>query len=235
VIEVDGLDADARADLGPILYDIFSSSYGGLDLATVSDEIVFRPGGRLYIFTDALGLIVGFVCSAHKIFKRGGTTHAIWTGGAYFRHHVRGGAASMAVGLRQPLAYKLRHPTHHVAMMFEALHPASYRMNSRLFPTVWPNRHRDTPAAVTRLVERLIEGRGLLRGEHPFVVRYPDAATHRRPYAVAASSTLGDDPDVAHYLKLNPQYTEGGILCTYVPFTLVNITTAIIRAIVNAR
>lgn len=234
VLEVDALDADARADLGPILYEIFCASYGDLDLETVTDEIVFRPGGRLFVFTDRLGLIVGFVCRAHKIFQEGGKTHAIWTGGAYFRSHVRGGAATLAMVLRQPLAYKLRHPTHQVAIMYEALHPASYRISASLFLRVWPTRHRPTPRSVARLVTGQIGERDLLRGKHPFVVRYPDAASHQRPDA-RLSKTLQNDPDVAHYLKLNPNYIEGDILYTYVPLTLVNLTTAIVRAIARAR
>ncbi len=236
LLRVDELSPRQRAELGPVLYRIFCVSYGALDQQTVTDEIIFRPGGNLYIFTDAAGQVVGFSTSYYDRFAFAGQTHAVWNGGAYFVRGVRGGHRMLASSLLGPLKYKLRHPTHRVSMVVEALHPSTFRLASRVFPACYPSRTRETPAAVTRLVKYVLRRRGLKQsGQHPFVVRYPDPASHREPERLTYSKTLRDDPDVAHYLALNPNLMGGDILCLYAPYTLANIVRAVARAVVGAR
>ena len=234
-LAVDELTADERARLGPALYEIFCASYGDLDLETVTEEIVFRPGGRLYIYADADGALVGFCTASYETFTLDGTTHAVWNGGAYFLRRVRGGAAALAAALRGPLAYRLTHPTHAVSLMYESLHPASYRLSVRTFPKVYPNRNEPTPPAMQRLLEAVIARRGLSRsGAHPLVVRYPDPASHKDPERVALSMTLCNDPDVGFYLSQNPRYDRGDILCCLVPFTLGSLSQGLLRSLRGA-
>ncbi len=228
--DVDRLDGVTRAELGPLLYAIFCDSYGDLAFETVTEEIVFRRGGSLYLIRDASDSIVGFGTLSIDGVKVGWRTYSVLQGGVYMRRGVRGGGA---VFVRRAclalLRARLRHPLRPLYAVFEFLTPYSYRLAERAFARVYPSRRRPTPPRVAALLNAAIDRRGLARvGDDPFVVSYPDPASHQRELSTPSTSRDAD-PDVAFYLERNPRFAEGHILCGLVPLNLSGLIHAITR------
>lgn len=228
-VEIDQIDESTRARLGDTLHAIFCESFAALSRKTVLDEIVFRAGGKLYLIRDDAEAIIGFATSAvHEVEVRG-RVHGIFEGGIYVRPGYHVGAQWGRRSLRVALEEKLRHPSRPLALVIEALTPISYRLAARTFSRVYPTRHAATPPLAAELIQAVIAQRGLLpSGGDPAVVHYPDPAS-----LVAAdrigSSRLRDDPDVRFYQQINPDYTQGHLVCTLVPFGWRDLARALLR------
>lgn len=218
--DINSLSLKIRNQLGVVLYDIFCESYGELDRDTVCDEIVFRPGGTLYLIRDAADTIVGFGILAFDPVTVQGRTSTVLHGGVYCRRDVRGaGDMWTRHAARAILREKAKHPLRPLYYMCEALTPISYRCMVRSFPTTFPSRRNHTSPRLAALLSALIDSNGVDRaGDHPFVIRYPDPASHKNLEQMPLKSSLRDDPDVQYYLRQNPDFADGNILCAIIPF-----------------
>lgn len=229
---VDALSPGRKATLGPLLYDIFCESYGALSMETVCDEIIFRPGARIPLFVDERGVVVGFGSVRVVPFEVDGRTVGIVEAGVYIRRGFSAGAQAIRWGLLEPLRFKLLNPFTPLYYVMEALTPVSYRRGRRTLNTVWPNPEQELPPEAQSLLSAVLRARGLKNsGAHPAVARYPDPASHQNAGHVRHSNTLADDPDVNFYLKLNPNFAQGDILCTVSPFTLRELALSYLRSL----
>ncbi len=228
VIDIDRLSSAERARLGPSLYDIFRRSYGELDQDTVCGEIVFRPGGELTVYRDAGGTVVGFVSVGIDPLEVDGHRCSVMQAGAYFERGLGGGAHAVRCGLRASLEHKLRHPFRPLYYVVEALNPVPYRRLVSSFPRAFPSQgHRVRPPRAPEVLSAVIEQRGLRRsGSHPFVVRYPDPASHADADHILMSESLRSDPDIRFYLEHNPHFEDGHILCAIVSLDLRDLLVA---------
>lgn len=219
-IAVDSIALQRRAELGPVLYDIFCESYGALDRDTVCGEIVFRPGGMLYLFRDPTNTIVGFSSISIEAIEIRGRTLGVMQSGIYFRRFIHGGGRlAIRHAIRYLLQEKIKHPFRPLFSMVESLTPASYRAAAQAVPTHFPSRQSVHHPVYADILSTIINKYGLKRsGDHPFVVRYPDPASHAEPERVTLSPHLRDDPDVQFYLDQNPHFADGDILCILIPF-----------------
>jgi hypothetical protein len=216
-LKVDELTLWERRTLGPALYDIFCRSYADLDYDTVCDEIIFRPGGDLILFTDSDGELAGFVGFKLEFYTVHGRRFGVFSPGGYFRRDIRGGGNHMArASFRRALWANLRHPLTPMLALIEALTPASYRRAALTWWRYWPHRSRETPAALGALLGAVIDDRPELvrSGDHPLVVRYDDPAVVEDEAALERSTALQGDPDAAFYRSLNPDFARGDVLCT---------------------
>lgn len=239
-LEVSTLPARARAELGPALYDIFCDNYGALDYDTVADEIIFRAGGQLYLIRDANGALVGFGTLALDPVTVDGRACFVLQAGVYMRRGVRGGGAVFVRrGCARLVRARLRHPLRPIYAVFELLTPIPYRLAARVFPQLYPSRRGPTPPRMERLLHHTIDRRGLRRaGAHPFVIQYPDPASHHAPERITGSPSKRADPDVQFYLAQNPRFPEGQLLCAIAPLNLPQLVIAIarcVRLILNRR
>ncbi|MFT5684188.1 MAG: hypothetical protein ACI8RZ_005129 [Myxococcota bacterium] len=232
-LDIDTLDEDTRETVGSILYDIFCESYGELDRETVCDEIIFRPGGQLFLFRDATDTIVGFGCFAIQVVTHAGRVCGVIESGTYMRRGTRGiGSASARRAVVLALVEKLRHPWRPLYWAIEALTPITYRLITRTFPRFYPNRHEATPPEAAGMLSAIIAHRGhQLPTAHPFVISYPDPASHTAPERITLSDAHQADPEIQFYLDQNPRFTDGHILCVLVPFNWREVGAAISRAV----
>lgn len=227
-LDIDTLSLWRRTELGPVLYDIFCESYGDLDRDTVCGEIVFRPGATLHLIRDAADTIVGFGTILIRDVPVAGRVHGVLHSGVYFRRGVRGGGRLWTrLGARVALKENLKQPLRPFYSMCELLSPVSYRRIARDFPSTFPSRHGDTSARLTGLLSTLVAETGLEHPtDHPFVVVYPDPASHTEPERMVVSDTLRADPDVQYYLAQNPHFAAGHILCALIPLNLRDLARA---------
>lgn len=234
-LHVDEIDATDRARLGPLLYDIFRESYGDLDRATVCDEIVFREGGRLHLYRDEAGTLVGFVTTAIGTVEVSGRRHEVMSTGAYFQRGIRAGAMAARRALLDLVQHKLRHPWRSYAYVVELLTPVSYRRAVRTVGRLFPSRRYPLPPERAAVLRATLHQRGLLvDDERPYVARYPDPASHRAPARILESERLRADPDVRFYLEHNPGFTEGDILCALAPFDWRDIASTFLKPLTSS-
>lgn len=233
---VDALDAATRRRLGDVLHPIFCASYGDLDRRVVCDEIIFRAGGQLALLRGPDGRVLGFGTACVHEIEVDGRTHGVFEGGVYCRPGVRGGKAWGRVSLRIILAERLRHPLRPLHLVAEMLTPVSYRLAHRIFARTYPMPDGETPPGLARLLAATIDARGLVRPTaHPFVVTYPDPARPLRPDEVERSASLQGDPAIDAYLRWNPHYTRGHLLCTITPLGWRDIAAAALRQLFGRR
>jgi len=217
-LRVDQLANRTRRALGDVLYPIFRASYGDLDRAVVCDEIIFRAGGLLCLLRGADGDIVGFGTACVREITVEGTVHGVFEGGIYCRPGIRGGLVWNRTALRIALAERVRHPRRPLHVVNEMMTPVSYRLVHRAFARSYPAPGVETPPALAAVLLRTIEARGLIRPtDHPYVVSYPDPARALRADDIQRSETLRGDRYVDAYLRWNPAYAEGHLLCTITP------------------
>lgn len=218
-LKVDDIDLRTRRELGQPLYDIFCESYGELGRDTVCDEIVFRSGATLYLIRDAADTIVGFGTIAIPAVKVRKRTYGLLQSGVYFRRDIRGGGALWTrLGARVATMYKLRHPSRPLYSVIESLTPVTYRRMMRDFPAPFPSRNDSDSPELSELLATFVERKGLERPTtNPFVVAYPDPASHQSDSAQLLSDELRADPEVQFYLEQNPHFADGHILCVLIP------------------
>jgi len=228
-LAVDALSLTERRALGDQLYPIFSESYGALSYDVVCDEIIFRRGGDLFLIHQD-GELVGFAVKTVESIAHQGRTVNIFEGGIYVRRGVSGvGLAWMPHAFKACLREKLRNPLRPQYYVMEALTPVSYRRGARSFPRLYPHRSRATPSKLAGLLRAVLAHRGLRRsGDHPFVVRYPDPATHAEPQRILLNERLRDDPDVRFYLAHNPGFQDGDILAAIIPLNFTELAIGLL-------
>lgn len=224
VLDVDALSEASRDRLGPALYAIFCLSYGELSYETVRDELLFRSGSRVALYRDGLGELVGYITFRVDRVTLEGKDYAVFCTGTYFRPGTHPGNLINRLALIETLSFKLRNPFVHTNVVIECLTPVSYRRARRIFAEVWPRPEAETPAAIEALLVSVLRDRGFeVSAATPYVVRYPDPASHQDAQRVRGSDTLRGDVDVDFYLSLNPHFEQGDVLCLLAPVNFVDL------------
>ncbi len=224
-LEVDSLAPAAKAFLAPVLYPIFCESYGDLPMETVCEEILFAPDTSLFLVEDdEVSVPVGFFCLHRDVVELQGRSVKVYSIGAYFKRGVRGGVIANQRGFVRLLWDCLSHPLEESYLFVQTLTPVSYRRLLKGMSEAWPNRCGPTPPKLQDITQAILEAKGLSRsGLHPSVIRYPDPARLEDPARILSHPVLSEDLDVQHYLELNPDFTEGDVLCCIAPLTARNL------------
>ncbi len=207
------------------LYGVYSETAHG----TTRDELETLIAGSgefsLALFHGADDELAGFSYAHIERIEYAGRTHAVFNAAVLCRLGYRGGSSGALFGLREALRFKLRHPRIPLAYFTRTSSPAAYRLIASTMPRVYPSRTHQTPPDVSALMGVISARRHYVPiSEERWVVRSPaipnDASRLRR---------LERDPFARFYTQLNPHYTEGSSLMTWVPLDTANILGGLLR------
>jgi len=222
LVRVRDLSPSERETLGPALAAIVRQSFKTTDDFIVQEGVIFRgENATLRLFYGDDDRLLGFQSFEFVNFDVGGRTHTVVDAGAYMVPGVKGiGRSILRFSLSQVVKFKLRHPSASLCYVGEVTSPVPYRRAMAL-PLVYPRRGSDIPSWTTDLVSQVMRVRGMLQvGNDPWRVSLPERVPIRRDEAIAhvAERDGANDPDVAYFVRRNPDYRAGDWLVMYVGY-----------------
>lgn len=182
---------------------------------------------RILVFEDDAGELVGYI--AAQFFRQavGTRTYPVFRAEAGILPAYRGRHSTVAFGLWEAAKYKLRHPFQPVLYLGMLVHPSSYHLLAKHFPTIFPSRRRETPPSTRAFMAELADAFGTprvdddpLRRAVGWITREPPEEPSHSPDALA---------NARFYRAMNPGYEAGHGLVTLVPLTFANLIVGALR------
>ncbi|MEM7154435.1 MAG: hypothetical protein AAF799_16430 [Myxococcota bacterium] len=232
VRRADQIGAAEWERLMPKLVSIYQERFGGLDAATIADEIVWRgEQTHLVLLYGPEGELGGFASFCPQRIEVDGRSYHVFDSGAFARKGYSGANERLARhlllgGLRE----KIRRPWLRMHFVVACASPAAYRLLARNAACMYPRHDLPCPPVWLRLVQAVSEARGMqpVEGE-PRLVHHE--AIFRDPVRSSMSHTHDHDPHVEFFKRINPRYTEPRLLLTHVPLTLGNLVASCVPAL----
>lgn len=223
IVDPFAMSDDERAHFGNALNALNSRVFRGVS----KDDFLgyaFNPLAariRILVFDNSAGEVVGYI--ATQFFRQvvGGQTIPVFRAEAGILPAYRGRHATISFGLTEAALYKLRHPFQQVYYLGMLVHPSSYHLVAKHFPTIYPSRIKETPQAMLDFMEELADAFGTprvdgdpLRRQVGWITREPPEEPSHSPGALA---------DARFFVEMNSGYEAGHGLVTLIPLTFVNL------------
>lgn len=227
--DVADIDDREMASLGPQLFAIFSESYRGYSLDDFVANLIRRgPSARLMRLYGADGALCGFGVYSLERVRFDGREVLVFDAGSYIRPGYTGAAPLlMRELLSRSLLVRLRHPLTPLHCVMTCASPVSYRLFARNVACVYPHRALPRSEASRELAFRVRTNAGdTCVDRENSIFAYASDVQLVDPDRIASSSSVAGDPDVAYYLKVNPDYLRGNDLAVHLPLTLANIVAS---------
>lgn len=233
---VHAMAPEAREALARELYTVHAQVFSGLDYDGFRNYVVERGAWRTWIYVkhNAAGQLVGYTSiHAFRVTAGGGPRTVIRMEAGTLPAH-RGRDVTMIYGVLRFLRIWLNHPWRRTCMFAALTHPSSYTFLSHYAPVVYPHVDRpEIPEPVLREMEELAACFHLDRVDpaNPMVRRVDwvtnETEDDRERWRASRR------PDTRFYLQMNPGYTQGHGLLTYIPVNGVILARAMVRFLVG--
>ena len=225
VVDIDTLDEGQRAELSEEMFALNTQLFDDVDRESFVREVIAMPSRwtHIQLLRNTSGELVGY-CAAH-LFDRDlqGRHCGVFRVEAGILSPYRGRRSTFLFGMRQALAYRLRHPFKRLFLFCTPVHPSSYCLLASRFLEVYPSPDRPIPPGVQTMMQELAEsfdelpeasGDVGLR-QVGWITR--DSEQERRRWEQSEA------PEVNFYLTRNPGYRRGVGLVTLVPLSWRNL------------
>ncbi len=220
----------ATRDLVEELLPLFTGLFGDFGAADLSE----RLGSSGYAVSTLmiwrrLGKPVGFVHVRVWELELEGRPLAMIRTGVGLLPECRGKTPFVSFVASEVLQYRLLNPRRTLYGFDLLTHPVSYRVVTRAMAGCMPHWDREMPEVLQTLAAELADQMGYpqVEGAHP-LCRNVRVFTRQSPAEVRYWAQC-TDPDVRHYLSLNPNYVKGHALVVLFPLGLGDIAGGLIR------
>lgn len=225
VIDLATLDAVARKRLTEEMFALNTRLFDGVDRARFVREVIAIPARwtRILLLRNAAGELIGY--NAVHLFERvlEGRPCSIFRVEAGILQPYRGMRSTLLFGMRQALAYRLRHPFRRLFLFCTPVHPSSYCLLAGHFHEVYPGPGRPVPPAKQALMQEMADG----FGEIPAASGDPGLRQvgwiTRETEQETRSWEASEAPEARFFLSRNPDYRQGVGLVTLVPLSWRNL------------
>lgn len=233
VIDIATLDEAGLARLTEEMFALNTRLFDGVDRARFIREVIAMPSRwtRIQLLRNATDELVGY-CAAH-LFDRvlQGRNCGVFRVEAGILRPYRGHSSTFLFGMRQALAYRLRHPFKRLFLFCTPVHPSSYCLLAGRFREVYPSPCTPVPPpAVQALMQELADG----FGETPEASGDPGLRQvgwiTRDSEQETRNWQASEAPEVRFYLARNPGYRRGVGLVTLVPLSWRNLWRTAMKA-----
>ncbi|APE30396.1 hypothetical protein BOX17_05145 [Halomonas aestuarii] len=225
IIDLATLDEVARERLTEEMFALNTLLFDGVDHEQFVREVIALPARwtRIQLLRNAAGELIGY--NAAHLFDRvlEGRPCSIFRVEAGILRAYRGRRSTFLFGMRQALAYRLRHPFRRLYLFCTPVHPSSYCLLAGHFHEVYPGPGRPVPPAMQTLMQEMADG----FGEIPAASGDPGLRQVGWITREGEQETLrwqaSEAPEVRFYLTRNPDYRQGVGLVTLVPLSWRNL------------
>lgn len=230
VIRPDGMSQQDRAALTEDLYAVHRRIFSGVSEEDFSRHVIAPPAQATWIqpFVSTSGQMIGY-CAVHRYLRRLGPRAVIvLRAEAGLMPEYRGRGAIYGFGIVRAVTERLTHPFTPVYYLGTLVHPSSYHLFLKYFPTVFPDPSQKAQGDLAEKALALIETFPDPAADpaDPFV-RSVGWTTIETPQERALNGRR-DRPDVAYFRKRNPGYPVGHGLVVLVPMTWGNLVAALL-------
>lgn len=239
-ISLDRLSASEIDALAERLFRVHSSIFRGIAQAEFIGHVLRPPAlrSKIRLFESPEGEIAGY-CAMHTYARPvRGRPALVLRGETGLLPDYRGRGASYGFGMAYAFKEKLRHPFTAVYYLGTLVHPSSYHLFYKYFPTVYPHPAKGFPARQRALAVELIESfpDAPVAPSDPLVrdVGWITVETPQERKLILESHR----PDLRLFVARNPGYPSGHGLVVSAPISFGNIVAAIysrLREVILAR
>lgn len=182
------------------------------------------------------GELVGLVgLDVYRVAWNGQTRVIFFTSSVVIDERHRGRNLVLRTGLKAFFREKRRRPLQPAFWFFDTFSYKSYLILPRNLGEFWPRRDRATPPEVARFIDFLATERyGAAWSAATGVVRHSGSKRLRAGTAPIDENHRAD-ADVRFFEQANPGHANGDMLVCLVPLTLMNLSGAVVRALLRPR
>jgi hypothetical protein len=198
-------------------------------------EELIRHHGSIALFrAPGDGKLVGLTAlDVYPTVFEGRKIAVIFTSHVMLDEAFRGHNLLQRLGWRTFLKTRRRYPLLPIYWFFDSFGYRSYLLLPRNFRDFWPRHDHATPAWEQGLMNHL--ALEMYRDAWQPALGVVRHSGHKRLRPDAAPTAVGDDPDLAFYMRANPGHAEGDMLVCMCPLSVANLVTLGLRARARAR